>query len=82
MNTPRNKINRTFSFVPEALEFIDAYSATYGLSKSSTVNQAVLMLKDMIERAKQDSTLASIKVGTAFAKQAQQNTPWEGNEND
>lgn len=71
MDTPRNKINRTFSYVPEALEFIDGYSATYGLSKSSTVNQAVLMMKAMIEKAMQDNAQNGASLGTAIAMKAQ-----------
>lgn len=75
MNPPRNKINRTFSYVPEALDFVDAYSATYGLSKSSTVNQAVLMMKALIEKAVHDSAQDGAHLGTAIAIQAQKLNP-------
>ncbi len=75
MDTPRNKINRTFSYVPDALEFIDGYSETFGLSKSSTVNQAVLMMKAMIEKSMLENMKDGISLGTAIAMQAETTNP-------
>jgi hypothetical protein len=71
VSTERTTKNRTFCFKPDALEFISAFAATYGLSKSAVVNFAVLNLKTMLDGAAKDNPHSGVRVGLAMAMQAQ-----------
>lgn len=71
MDERHTVVSRTHRFKPDALEFITAFAATYGLSKSAVVNFAVLNLRTMLDGAATDNPHSGVRVGLAMAMQAQ-----------
>ncbi|WP_319583471.1 hypothetical protein [uncultured Pseudodesulfovibrio sp.] len=75
MSDPNKVVSRNHRLKPQVLEFIDAFSATYGLSKSAVVNFALLHLKDWIESTAAHDPRKGAELAMAVSMQAQTFNP-------
>ncbi|WP_316896845.1 hypothetical protein [Pseudodesulfovibrio indicus] len=75
MSDPKKVVSRNHRLKPQVLEFIDAFSATYGLSKSAVVNFALFHLKDWIESTAAHDPRKGAELAMAVSMQAQTFNP-------